>query len=261
MSNMHPKRVTNLTKSVLNGCSEALRMFFSTKTKLLWEQNHPCFLRSNQKLPKELRLWGKKHATFNLESFFCHDFKRNAQEEELSFRNWATYLRPLLSCEHSNECATCLMTFQQLVGQIQNTDALDICSCEWTRPKLFLSMCHQSQIKFHSEVGDFFCPSINDRHDFWLPVNTVDADLWLCQQSSSLSPSIWLLLGIFNLPIRVITKIIIITILKIKGLYYTHFLFSIGADSWMMSWGGLQNVKVLLQNFCWALFCTISQVQ
>ena len=84
-------------------------------------------------------------------------------------------------------------------------------------------MCHQSQIKFHSEVGDFFCPSINDRHDFWLPVNTVDADLWLCQQSSSLSPSIWLLLGIFNLPIRVITIIIIITILKIKGLYYTHF--------------------------------------
>ena len=36
---------------------------------------------------------------------------------------------------------------------------------------------HQSQIKFQSAVGDFFCPSINDRHDFWLPVNTVDADL------------------------------------------------------------------------------------
>ena len=110
---------------------------------------------------------------------------------------------------------------------------------------------------------DFFCPSINDRHDFWLPVNTVDADLWLCQQSSSLSPSIWLLLGIFTLPIRVITIIIIITILKIKGSYHTHFIFSMGAesDSWMMSWGGLDNVKMLLQNFCWALLCTISQVQ
>ena len=70
-------------------------------------------------------------------------------------------------------------------------------------------MCNQSQIQFHSAVGDFFCPSINDRHDFWLPVNTVDADLWLCQQSSSLSPSIWLLLGIFTLPIRAITIIII----------------------------------------------------
>ena len=35
MSNMDPKRVTNLTKSVLNGCSEARRRFFLMKTKLL----------------------------------------------------------------------------------------------------------------------------------------------------------------------------------------------------------------------------------
>ena len=219
------------------------------------------FLALKPETAQRTKALGEKTCNFQSRVLFCHNFKRNAQEEELSFRNWATYLRPLLSCEHSNECATCLMTFQHSVGQIQNTDVFDICSSDWTRPKLFLSLCHQSQIKFHSAVGDFFCPSINDRHDFWLPVNTVDADLWLCQQSSSLSPSIWLLLGIFNLPIRVITIIIIITILKIKGLYYTHFLFSIGADSWMMSWGGLQNVKVLLQNFCWALFCTISQVQ
>ena len=160
MSNMHPKRVTNLTKSVLNGCSEARRMFFSTKTKLLWEQNHPCFLRSNQKLPKELRLWGKKHATFNLESFFCHDFKRNAQEEELSFRNRATYLRPLLSCEHSNECATCLMTFQQFGG---------------TNPK-YGSFGYLLLLVNKAQIIPFYVPSESDKIPFsgWgflLPLN------------------------------------------------------------------------------------------
>ena len=56
-----------------------------------------------------MRWLAKNNATFNLSS--STHFQRKShfhkkQEEELSFRNWATYLRRLCSCKHSNECAT-----------------------------------------------------------------------------------------------------------------------------------------------------------
>lgn len=56
-----------------------------------------------------MRWLTKNNATFNLSS--STHFQRKShfhkkQEEELSFRNWATYLRRLCSCKHSNECAT-----------------------------------------------------------------------------------------------------------------------------------------------------------